>query len=263
MDNTENKENTESSPKTENEKTASVEDTSEIPSEETVSFTVMFNKQKYSITFALENRISDLKKHLENLTKIPEGMQKLTYKGILKDESTLREAKITKTTKILLIGSTVNDLLKIGPPDGSSTKSGTVESTGATAKEPLSKQKPHCNILEKYGKPDDAMIGVKGKRERLPPVPITGMYNSKGAKIRLTFKMEQDEVWISTKDRTNKVKMQSIHNVSSEPINGSEEYHMMAIQLGPTEQSRLWLYWVPSQYVNAIKDTILGQWQKF
>lgn len=64
-------------------------------------------------------------------------------------------------------------------------------------------------------------------------------------------------------DRTNKVKMQTIHTVTSEPISGNEEYHMMAIQLGPTEQSRLWLYWVPAQYVNAIKDTILGQWQKF
>ncbi|CAD5119297.1 DgyrCDS7923 [Dimorphilus gyrociliatus] len=264
MDSIENKENTESSTKTEKEeKSINVEESTDLVRDKTVSFTVMFNKQKYPITFDLDKRILDLKKHLAESTSIPAEMQKLTYKGILKDEMTLQEASITKTTKILLIGSTVSDLLKIAPPLNASNKSGTVESTGATAKEPLSKQKPHCNILEKYGKPDDAMIGVKGKRERLPPVPITGMYNSKGAKIRLTFKMEQDEVWISTKDRTNKVKMQSIHNVSSEPINGSEEYHMMAIQLGPTEQSRLWLYWVPSQYVNAIKDTILGQWQKF
>lgn len=81
MNNTENKENTDSSPITENEKSSAVEDTSELSSEETVSFTVMFNKQKYSVTFSLEKRISDLKKHLEDLTKIPEGMQKLTYKG--------------------------------------------------------------------------------------------------------------------------------------------------------------------------------------
>ncbi|PRD23045.1 UNVERIFIED_CONTAM: Ubiquitin domain-containing protein UBFD1 [Trichonephila clavipes] len=35
------------------------------------------------------------------------------------------------------------------------------------------------------------------------------------------------------------------------------------IQLGTTEASRYWLYWVPAQYVDAIKDTILGKWQYF
>lgn len=38
---------------------------------------------------------------------------------------------------------------------------------------------------------------------------------------------------------------------------------LQAIQLGPTEASRYWIYWVPSQYVDAIKDTILGKWQPF
>lgn len=36
-----------------------------------------------------------------------------------------------------------------------------------------------------------------------------------------------------------------------------------ALQLGPTELSRYWIYWVPSQYVDAIKDAILGKWQYF
>ena len=35
------------------------------------------------------------------------------------------------------------------------------------------------------------------------------------------------------------------------------------IQLGPTEASRYWIYWVPAQYVDAIKDSILGKWQFF
>jgi hypothetical protein len=32
-------------------------------------------------------------------------------------------------------------------------------------------------------------------------------------------------------------------------------------QLGPTEASRYWIYWVPAQYVDAIKDSVLGKWQ--
>ena len=38
---------------------------------------------------------------------------------------------------------------------------------------------------------------------------------------------------------------------------------IQAIQLGPTEASRYWLYWVPAQYTTAIKDAILGKWQYF
>ena len=43
------------------------------------------------------------------------------------------------------------------------------------------------------------MIGVKNKKENLPPVPISGMYNKSGGKVRLTFKMEADQLWIGTK----------------------------------------------------------------
>ena len=52
--------------------------------------------------------------------------------------------------------------------------------------------------------------------------------------------------------------MNSVRGVISEPIEGHEEYHIMAIQLGPTEASRYWIYWIPAQYVDAIKETILG-----
>jgi len=38
---------------------------------------------------------------------------------------------------------------------------------------------------------------------------------------------------------------------------------LQAFQLGPTEASRYWVYWVPAQYVEAIKDAVLGTWQFF
>ena len=38
---------------------------------------------------------------------------------------------------------------------------------------------------------------------------------------------------------------------------------VQGLQLGPTEASRYWIYWVPAQYVDAIKDAILGKWQFF
>ena len=52
----------------------------------------------------------------------------------------------------------------------------------------------------------------------------------------LTFKLELDQVWLGTNERTQKLPLAlvSIKNVVSEPFTGQEEYHIMALQLGPT-----------------------------
>ena len=73
---------------------------------------------------------------------------------------------------------------------------------------------------------------------------MSGMLNKSGGKVRLTFKLEMDQLWIGTKERTEKVPLNSIKNVVSEAIVGQEEYHIVALQLGPTEQSRYFIYWV-------------------
>jgi hypothetical protein len=43
------------------------------------------------------------------------------------------------------------------------------------------------------------MPADKTKSEPLPHVPLYGMINKSGQKIRLTFKLESDELWLSTK----------------------------------------------------------------
>ena len=47
-------------------------------------------------------------------------------------------------------------------------------------------------------------------KEALPPCPISGMVNKTGGKVRLTFKLELDQVWIGTKERTQKIPLNSI-----------------------------------------------------
>lgn len=64
-------------------------------------------------------------------------------------------------------------------------------------------------------------------QENLPPFPLSGMLNKSGGKVRLTFKLENDQLWLSTKERTEKLPMGSIKNVVSEPIEEHEEYHIM------------------------------------
>ncbi|KAL5018803.1 hypothetical protein ScPMuIL_004525 [Solemya velum] len=160
----------------------------------------------------------------------------------------------------MVVGSTLNDVLSVSAP---STKEVEEESKATSTKEPLCKLKQHKQVLEKYGKPEDVVAGIKGVKEPLPSTPLSGMYNKSGGKVRLTFKLEVDQVWLGTKDRTDKLPMNSIKSVVSEPLEGHDEYHMLGLQLGPTEASRYWIYWVPVQYVDAIKDTILGKWQYF
>lgn len=40
------------------------------------------------------------------------------------------------------------------------------------------------------------------EQERLPTVPLAGMFNKSGGKVRLTFKLEQDQLWLGTKGET-------------------------------------------------------------
>lgn len=90
--------------------------------------------------------------------------------------------------------------------------------------EKLCEQPMHRKIIDK-GIPSEAMPGILGEKEPLPPFPLSGMLNKRGATVRLTFKLEFDQVWIGTKERTEKVQIASIRNVISEPIVGHEEYH--------------------------------------
>ncbi|XP_056144270.1 ubiquitin domain-containing protein UBFD1 isoform X3 [Lampris incognitus] len=227
--------------------------------QEMVDLKIIWNKIKYDLKIPVDSTGARLKERIHSLTGLPPAMQKVMYKGLLPEDKTLREIKITNGAKIMVVGSTINDVLAVNTPKEVIQQEVKAEEN---KKEPLCRQKQHRKVLDK-GKPDDIMSAVKGAKERLPTVPLSGMYNKSGGKVRLTFKLEQDQLWIGTKERTEKVPMGSIKNVVTEPIEGYEDYHMMAFQLGPTEASQYWVYWVPAQFVDAIKDTVLGKWQYF
>lgn len=44
---------------------------------------------------------------------VPDSMQKLMYKGLLQDNQTFKTAGVTKGAKIMLVGSTLNDVLAV------------------------------------------------------------------------------------------------------------------------------------------------------
>lgn len=53
------------------------------------------------------------------------------------------------------------------------------------------------------------------------------MMNKHAGKVRLTFKLEQDQLWIGTKERTDKIAMSSIKDVYSEAIHDHPQYHVL------------------------------------
>jgi len=229
------------------------------PKGEPLNFKMVWNKNKYDVNkLGSLNSVRCMRRHIEELTGIPCKMQKIMHKGLVKDDNaTLQDVRISNNSKVMVVGSTLQDVEKVKTPSVQElTKEDTAEST--TSKEPLCKQKAHKKVLNK-GKPDDVPPGIRNVKESLPPCPLSGMINKTGGKVRLTFKLELDQLWLGTKERTEKIPMSSIRNVVSEAIEGHEEYHILALQLGPTEASRYWIYWFPAQYVDSVKSTILGK----
>eukprot|EP00123_Amoebidium_parasiticum_P021220 comp6364_c0_seq1/m.2157 comp6364_c0_seq1/g.2157 ORF comp6364_c0_seq1/g.2157 comp6364_c0_seq1/m.2157 type:complete len:252 (-) comp6364_c0_seq1:19-774(-) len=226
---------------------------------EKVNFKLVFNKVQYDVTLSLNDTVGTMKKKFQEMTGVPAMMQKVMYKGMLKEDGkTLREVQMKDGAKIMLVGSSLQDVLStIGHP-GSEASQAT--STVAEKKTSLSDDAVHKKVLDK-GMPDDIMEGHRGKKEPWPPGGIRGMHTRGGQKVRLSWKPEMDQLWIGTKERTEKIPVASVHGVESEPIKGHDNYHIMAIKLGTTDASKFWVYWVPAQYVETIKDTLLGPWQ--
>lgn len=117
--------------------------------EATLKFRVVWKKQTFEVSFGAEQKVAKLKEHIQTLTGlldtlklhytvcpvspapgIPPAMMKLMYKGLLKDDKTLREAKISNGTKMMVVGSTVDDVLTIQPPPPNELKSKKVEQAG-------------------------------------------------------------------------------------------------------------------------------------
>ncbi|XP_078520919.1 ubiquitin domain-containing protein UBFD1 isoform X1 [Lissotriton helveticus] len=192
---------------------------------ELVEFKIIWNKNKYDVKLPMDSTGASLKQKIHSLTGLPPAMQKVMFKGLVSEEKTLRELKVTNGAKVMVVGSTINDVLAVNTPKETIQEEVKAEES---KKEPICRQKQHRKVLDK-GKPDDVMPAIKGAPERLPTVPLAGMYNKSGGKVRLTFKLEQDQLWIGTKERTEKIPMGSIKNVITEVIEGHEDYYMMHV----------------------------------
>lgn len=81
-------------------------------------------------------------------------MQKVMFKGLLPEEKTLREIKVTNGAKIMVVGSTINDVLAVNTPKDAAQQEGKAEES---KKEPLCRQK----VRGSPGLGGDGWVGLR------------------------------------------------------------------------------------------------------
>lgn len=123
--------------------------------------------------------------------------------------------------------------------------------------EPLQEMTKHKKILEK-GLPPDAEVGNSMDTQPFPEGGLKGIYNNMGKPVRLTFKFAEQQICINGKERTEKLPMGSVSDVTSEKIEGRGGYHVVSLKMGSKDdKSCYYLYYVPAQYIESIKAAIL------
>lgn len=122
---------------------------------ECVNLKIVYSKSKLDINFPINSTVGELKEHLENIISVPKSMQKVMIKGLAKDEQILKNIGVVNNSKIMIVGSKLDDILAISVP----LKQDLQDDTACATKESLSKQQIHKKILDK-GVPDDAMPGI-------------------------------------------------------------------------------------------------------
>jgi len=235
-----------------------------IEEKQVMNFKLTFGKKVHDITFDSNAPLKRLKEHIEGLTGVPSTMQKLMWKGMLKDdELPISQTQLKEGAKVMLVGSTVSDVIQVNTVASSTSSSSSSSSSSNEKPKPFCEQTEHKKIIDK-GRPEDGIIGKKGTKSSITNgFSLHGMLNKMASKVRLTFKTDVEQIWIATNERTEKLAFNSIQQIVSEPIAGQEDYHIMGFQLGPTEKSRYFVYFVPAQYVESIKDCLLGGFQYF
>eukprot|EP00879_Flechtneria_rotunda_P006871 GHRR01007216.1.p1 GENE.GHRR01007216.1~~GHRR01007216.1.p1 ORF type:complete len:295 (+),score=86.84 GHRR01007216.1:1136-2020(+) len=226
-----------------------------------ITFKVQYGKNSADLKRPASSTVGDLKAEVEKTLSIPPSMQKLMYKGLLKnDTDTLEKVGIRNGAKVLLIGSSQADIAAAKPEAATAGADGSKLNWDAPKQdEDICKQTQHAKVIAK-GPPEDALPGIKDKQVPLPDSlnNFNGLYNSTGTKVRLTFKPESQQLWIASATNTQRIPYGSISKIESWLIQGHEGYSILALHLGSGGSSKYWLYFFPSQYVSGIKIRLIG-----
>lgn len=78
-----------------------------------VEFTIVHNKDKYTISMPLSSTIGQLKDKLVDMIDVPSKMQKIMIKGLAKDDQTLESLNVSSSSKIMVVGAKLQDIVAV------------------------------------------------------------------------------------------------------------------------------------------------------
>ena len=76
--------------------------------EDTIDFTVVYNKQRLPVSLAHDSTILELKEHIKDLIGVPSAMQKIVYKGKYSSWSAERHSNLEYLTSWLCSCTTLH-----------------------------------------------------------------------------------------------------------------------------------------------------------
>lgn len=78
-----------------------------------VEFTIIHNKDKYTVSMPLSSTIKQLKDKLVDMIGVSSQMQKIMIKGLAKDDQTLESLNVNSSSKIMVVGAKLQDIVAV------------------------------------------------------------------------------------------------------------------------------------------------------
>lgn len=78
-----------------------------------VEFTIVHNKDKYTVSMPLSSTIKQLKDKLVDMIGVSSQMQKIMIKGLAKDDQTLESLNVSSSSKIMVVGAKLQDIVAV------------------------------------------------------------------------------------------------------------------------------------------------------
>ncbi|XP_054160041.1 ubiquitin domain-containing protein UBFD1-like [Oppia nitens] len=214
-----------------------------------LKFRIIYDKKSFELSLQSNTTVTQLKNEIQRLTQIAPDMQKLILKGkaIHKNADTLATVGVKNNDKILVVGTTLYDISAALKPDIDVNNDKEI-----TNGQRFCNQNKHKKIVDK-GKPKNVMIGYKNGNEELPINGIEGLVDKMEKTCRLSFKLESDQFCIHYNANSYQHNITDVVHIEDQTIDGHEEYCILCIEL--KHRKIIWLYWVPHQYIKAIRKT--------
>lgn len=241
----------------------------------TLNLIITHNAKKIKISPSEDATWSFLTKEIMKETLIPTSLQKLILKGKVvsaEDDKPLSELFGTGNLRLTLVGSKMNDVVGCvnrGPTPIRITPSMRRVDRVSSEQTPSTPTWEHESIVqkvqplfEKAHASEDFVKGVNGKSSPLPK-SLSNIFDSKGELIRFTFSVEKRRFTIQRVDEENEtprsVSFDDVRDIRVEGIPKQEDYSALGVQIGSNPLTDVeWFFFVPSQFVKAIRYTLLG-----